>query len=153
MLWKADVKPVWAIAVARDSLVVAGPDPAMCGALVQQTVRKPPPRRLSFQDMVKGRKPTPVRSTSARNRVPIEKFPPSRDPRWEPKRIQGLWEPHRRDPLSIPGRLYVVNSADGAVTAQLELPVTAVQDGIALVDGRVYVALADGAVVCMGAAQ
>jgi len=153
MLWKADVKPVWAMAVGGDRLVVAGPDPAMCGALVQQTARKPSPRRPSFQDMLKGRKPAPARSTSEQNRVPIEKFPPSRDPRWEPKRIQGLWEPHRRDPLSIPGRFYVVNAADGAVTAGVQLPVTAVQDGIALADGCAYVSLADGSVVCLGAVQ
>jgi hypothetical protein len=152
LLWKADVKPVWAMALARERLAVAGPDPAMSAALLPPPVRKPP-QRLSFQDMIKGRKPAPAGSASQRRRVPLEAFPASRDPLWDPERIRGLWEPRRRDPLCIAGRFYVVNAADGAVTAQLELPVTAVQDGIALADGCAYVALADGSVVCLGDAR
>ncbi len=106
-----------------------------------------------MQEMLRGAAPAVNTNSAPRASVPIEQFPPSRDPLWDAKRIQGLREPRSRDPLCVQGLFYVVNAADGTVTARIPLPATVVQDGIAIASGRAYAALADGSVTCLGEAS
>jgi len=49
------------------------------------------------------------------------------------------------------GRLLVVSAEDGKIQAELTLPAPPVLDGLAVADGRVFMATRDGKVTCLGA--
>ncbi len=49
------------------------------------------------------------------------------------------------------GRLYVLSAADGRKESEIALPAQPVFDGMAAADGRLFLALADGSVVCLKA--
>ena len=48
------------------------------------------------------------------------------------------------------GRLYVLSAADGRKVSEIVLPAQPVFDGMAAADGRLFMALADGRIVCFG---
>jgi outer membrane protein assembly factor BamB len=50
-----------------------------------------------------------------------------------------------------PGMLLAVSPADGTVLAEMALPSMPVWDGMAAAGGKLYLALADGSIVCLGA--
>jgi outer membrane protein assembly factor BamB len=47
------------------------------------------------------------------------------------------------------GLLWTINAADGRATGEVELPAAPVWDGLAAVDGNIYVTLKDGTVMCL----
>ena len=47
------------------------------------------------------------------------------------------------------GLLWIINARDGKATGEIELPAAPVWDGLAAVEGHVYVTLKDGSVLCL----
>jgi len=58
-------------------------------------------------------------------------------------------EEGQHDPLKAQGRLWVLDALAGNLLSEIELPRAPVQDGIAVVAGRVYLSLCDGTMVCL----
>ena len=59
-----------------------------------------------------------------------------------------LESPHT-DPLKAKGKLWVVDAEKGTRLAEVDLPRTPIQDGIAIAAGRVFCCLSDGSIVCL----
>jgi len=55
----------------------------------------------------------------------------------------------RRAPMDGGGFLRVINREDGAKLAEIDLPAPPVHDGMAAADGRVFVTLENGSVICL----
>jgi outer membrane protein assembly factor BamB len=106
LLWQANLGEIWALAIAGDKVLAAGP----------VYPEAPPPA------------PTPDAQSI---------FGPLPD------------KPIQIDPLQAKGRLYLLSLADGKQLASIDLTSAPVQDGLAVVAGRVYVAGTDGALQCL----
>jgi hypothetical protein len=126
--WHAVVGDVWALALSPDRLVVAGPIPEIyeVPSLAPENIPAAP------KAMPVGR---PVETLFERSAL---------------AELMRPWWPHQQDPLCAVGFLKLLDLRDGKVVAETQLPSTPVQDGLALARGRVYLAAADGSVLCLG---
>jgi hypothetical protein len=126
--WHTAAGDVWALALAEDRVLAGGPIPE------KYTVPELKPENIPAapKAMPVGR---PVEALFERS-VLSELVRP--------------WWPHQQDPLAAKGFLKVLDSRDGKVIAEIQLPTTPVQDGLAVAHGRVYLTDAEGCVLCLG---
>jgi outer membrane protein assembly factor BamB len=139
MIWQTPVEAVWALALSENRVVAAGPRPKSL----------PPPEPV-WVSKAAGEKPPP--------NPPLQPLPAGKpaEALWEAAMLptmQARWMVVRQDPLSAVGVLHLLDLRDGKIVAEVQLPSTPVQDGLAVAGGRVYVATADGCVVCLGARE
>jgi hypothetical protein len=105
LLWQANLGEIWALAIAGDKVLAAGP-------VYPET--PPPPPAPDAQSLTAGAADKPIQI----------------------------------DPLRAKGKLHVLAAGDGRALGTADLPATPVQDGVAIVGGKVFVTCVDGSVLC-----
>ena len=159
LLWHTPSQDdVWAMALTDTRLLVAGP-----------RLDRPKPPEPAAQSQPVQRPKTPqemiaaIKDASARSSEPVVK-PVERKHKTIPvgkpaeslwdlallSEIEAAWKIHHQDPLAAPGYLRVLDLVSGQVLHELALPVSLVQDGLAISGGRVFATLTDGSVACLG---
>ena len=176
LLWQQPMKEAWAMAAAENRLVAAGPVPEdrrrkddlrtdWRSVLVKigQPATKPArgftpgmfQRMAAEADARQQQADAAIKQRAERLEALIKSeipkdIPQGNDPLWRPAEVWDAWQPVSQDPLCAKGELKVFDIRTGRPVASLSLPATVVQDGVAVVRGRIYLATADGAVLCIG---
>ncbi|MGD0897033.1 MAG: PQQ-binding-like beta-propeller repeat protein [Thermoguttaceae bacterium] len=129
--WHAATGEVWAMALAENGLLLGGPTP-----------EKYEVPELKAENVPAAPKAMPT------GRPAEEMFDRS-----VLSELVRPWWPHQQDPLAAKGFLKHMDPRSGQVLTEIQLASTPVQDGVAVAQGRVYLATADGCIVCLGQGQ
>jgi outer membrane protein assembly factor BamB len=141
--WQAPAQDVWAMALAGQRIIIAGPR-------IDRPMAPPPASQPTTTNLLAALRNPSTRPDRNANPLPAGR---SADQMWDDtvlSNMVGKWTVRQQDPLTATGFVQVLDVADGKHLGSIDLPSAVVQDGIAISGLRVYVTTADGAVCCLG---